>query len=42
MPDSNAFSISELWQWLRDMDFIRAPDFANALKPRHKNGKKRK
>lgn len=31
-----------LWQWLTDLDFIRVTDFANALNPRHKNGKKRK
>lgn len=31
-----------LWKWLTNLDFIRVTDFANALKPRHKNGKKRK
>lgn len=35
-------SFRRLWQWLTDQDFIRVTDFADALKPRHKNGKKRK
>ena len=33
---------TEVKQFLEDMAFIKVTDFAKTLKPRHKNGKKRK
>ena len=33
---------AEVKQFLEDMTVVKVTDFAKTLKPRHKNGKKRK
>ena len=35
-------TLAEIKQFLEDMAFVKVTDFAKTLKPRRKNGKKRK
>lgn len=35
-------TLAEVKQFLEDMELVKVTDFAKTLKPRHKNGKKRK